>query len=61
LWGEGFDFFDQKRWGNTIVRKSFADGGNFQGSLAVTIKPTANNNWKLVTPARETDYSTVIK
>lgn len=60
LWGEGFDFFDMKRWGDAIVRKSFANGGNFQSSLAVTIAPTANNNWKLVVPARETDYNSLI-
>ncbi|SKB73468.1 SusD family protein [Sphingobacterium nematocida] len=60
LWGEGFDFFDMKRWGDPIIRKSFANGGNFQGALASTIQPTDANGWKLVTPARETDYNTLI-
>lgn len=60
LWGEGFDFFDMKRWGDPIVRKSFASGGNFQTPLAVTIQPTEKNKWKLVTPARETDYNSLI-
>ncbi len=29
LWGEGFDWFDMKRWNDTIIRKSPTDGGNF--------------------------------
>lgn len=60
LWGEGFDFFDMKRWGDSINRTSFANGGNFQTSLAVRIEAAANNNWKVVTPARETDYNSLI-
>ncbi|HAU55412.1 MULTISPECIES: RagB/SusD family nutrient uptake outer membrane protein [Sphingobacterium] len=60
LWGEGFDFFDMKRWGDGIARKSFDQGGNFQGVLGATIKPTDNNNWKIVTPARETDFNTLL-
>lgn len=61
LWGEGYDFFDMKRWGDTIDRKDFANGGNFQTALAVKILPSSNNKWKLVTPQRETDYNTLIK
>ncbi|MEI2271518.1 RagB/SusD family nutrient uptake outer membrane protein [Sphingobacterium sp. ML3W] len=61
LWGEGFDFFDLKRWGDPIVRKSFTNGGNFQGALATTIQPTDRNNWKIVTPAKETDFNSEIK
>lgn len=57
LWGEGYDFFDMKRWGDTIKRKSFADGGNFQTALATEIKPSDANKWKLVIPQREADYN----
>ena len=60
LWGEGYDFFDMKRWGDKIERKSFANGGNFQDALAVTINPSDKNKWKLVTPQRETDYNTLL-
>ncbi|TCV10904.1 SusD-like starch-binding protein associating with outer membrane [Sphingobacterium alimentarium] len=60
LWGEGFDWFDMKRWGDTIKRKSFSEGGNFQTILAATIDPTQNNKWKIVTPAREVDFNTLI-
>ena len=60
LWGEGFDWFDLKRWGDPVQRKSFQDGGNFQTVLAVNISPSENNKWKIVTPSRETDYNTLI-
>lgn len=61
LWGEGFDWFDTKRWGDPIVRKDYAGGGNFLSSLAVTIQPSANNKWTWKVPLRETDYNTAIK
>ncbi|WP_316754629.1 RagB/SusD family nutrient uptake outer membrane protein [Pedobacter aquatilis] len=57
LWGEGFDFFDLKRWNEKIERKSFANGGNFVNILATTILPTDANNWKIVIPNRESDYN----
>lgn len=60
LWGEGFDFFDLKRWGDKIERKSYADGGSFVPTLNVTIEPTERNKWTIVTPARETDYNDLI-
>lgn len=61
LWGEGFDFFDLKRWGTAIERKSYADGGNFVSPLNATIQPTDRNNWKIVIPARENDYNDAIQ
>lgn len=61
LWGEGFDWFDCKRWKKTIVRKSIKDGGSFSTGLAVTITPTQGNNWTWVIPAKETDYNDLIK
>src|SRR5699024_5099054 len=33
LWAEGFDWFDAKRWGDSISRKSFDEGGNFAKNL----------------------------
>lgn len=60
LWGEGFDWFDAKRWGDPIKRTSFAQGGNFQDVIAVTVAPNAKNSWKLVTPTKEVDYNSVI-
>ncbi|NHB67661.1 RagB/SusD family nutrient uptake outer membrane protein [Perlabentimonas gracilis] len=62
LWGEGFDWFDMKRWGDDIVRKSPANGGNFITDLAVTIPandPT-KNKWTWMIPQRETDFNKLI-
>jgi len=60
LWGEGFNWFDFKRWGDTIKRKSFAKGGNFVTDLAKTIAPSDAHNWVWVIPAKETDYNKLI-
>jgi len=60
LWGEGFDWFDQKRWGNTITRTSTAEGGSYPAALAVTIKPEDGNKWTWAIPNREFDYNTLI-
>jgi hypothetical protein len=57
LWGEGFDWFDMKRWGDTINRKVYANGGNFITSLALTITPDANNKWTWKLPERETNFN----
>jgi hypothetical protein len=59
LWGEGFDWFDMKRWNDPINRKTYANGGNFISSLAVTITPDANNKWTWKLPLRETDFNTL--
>ena len=57
LWGEGFDWFDLKRWGDSIKRTSYLDGGNFISTLAVTYGPTEKNNWVWKIPEKETDYN----
>ena len=57
LWGEGFDWFDYKRWGDTIERHTYDEGGSFIASLAVTIKPEDGNKWQWVIPTKETFYN----
>lgn len=57
LWGEGFDWFDMKRWGDPIQRNTWANGGNFVASLAITIQPGEYNGWKWTIPERETNYN----
>jgi hypothetical protein len=59
LWGEGFDWFDMKRWGDPIVRKTYANGGNFITPLALTITPDMNNKWTWRLPLKETDFNTL--
>ena len=60
LWGEGFDWFDLKRWGDSIDRKSYDEGGNFLSILAVTYGPTEKNNWTWMIPGKETDYNSAL-
>jgi hypothetical protein len=57
LWGEGFDYYDYKRWNEPIVRKSIKDGGSFHTSFAITIKPEDGNRWTYVIPQNETQYN----
>ena len=57
LWGEGFDWYDYKRWNEPIVRKSKADGGSFHTTFAVTIKPADGNRWTWKIPKNETQYN----
>ncbi|WP_295120515.1 RagB/SusD family nutrient uptake outer membrane protein [uncultured Chitinophaga sp.] len=57
LWGEGFDWFDLKRWGDPVVRHDYAGGGNFLSVLALTITPEANNKWTWKIPLKESDYN----
>ncbi|MDD4107819.1 MAG: RagB/SusD family nutrient uptake outer membrane protein [Prolixibacteraceae bacterium] len=61
LWGEGFDWFDLKRWGDSVIRKSFANGGNFISVLAINQGPEAGNNWIWKIPLRETDYNPLVE
>ncbi|MCK9303885.1 MAG: RagB/SusD family nutrient uptake outer membrane protein [Bacteroidales bacterium] len=61
LWGEGFDWFDLKRWGDSISRKSFSNGGNFISVLAITRGPEHGNNWIWKIPQKETDYNPLVE
>ena len=61
LWGEGFDWFDYKRWKQPIVRKTIKDGGSFQAGLAKTLEVDAKNGWTWVIPKKEKDYNNLVK
>ena len=60
LWGEGFDWFDYKRWGLPISRKALSKDGSFHTTFAKTIQPDAENNWTWMLPNMETDYNELI-
>lgn len=60
LWGEGFDWYDYKRWNEPIVRKSIKDGGSFAAAFAVTINVGDGNKWTWKIPKRETDYNKLV-
>lgn len=57
LWGEGFDWYDYKRWNEPIVRKNKANGGSFHDAFAVTINVGDGNKWTWKIPKRELDYN----
>ncbi|MDR2804385.1 MAG: RagB/SusD family nutrient uptake outer membrane protein [Dysgonamonadaceae bacterium] len=61
LWGEGFDWFMTKRWGDRIVHKSFAQGGNFLASCEGNFGPEEKNKQTWVIPLLETDYNPLAK
>lgn len=61
LWGEGYDWFDYKRWGDTIVRKTWEDGGSFLKAYVTTVGPNDANQWTWVIPERETQYNGAFK
>ena len=60
LWGEGFDWYDYKRWNEPIVRKSIKNGGSFHDAFAVTINVGDGNKWTWKVPKKETDYNKLI-
>lgn len=57
LWGEGFSWFDYKRWGLGFTRLAFGKGGSFNVANALEIKPDGCNNWVYKIPKLETDYN----
>lgn len=61
LWGEGFEWSDYKRWNISVVRHSFAEGGNAHPAVAKTIAPDFGNRWTWVIPQAETDYNALLK
>jgi hypothetical protein len=61
LWGEGFDWFMVKRWGDRIVHLSFADGGNFLATVAGEFGPEEKNKQTFVVPLFETDFNPLAK
>lgn len=60
LWGEGFNWYDLKRWNRDIKRLSFAEGGNCHMSTATTIA-ASSSDWTWAIPETETDYNTELK
>ena len=65
LWGEGPSWLDCKRWGIPVVRKAFAEGGNYDASVAGTFGyvngACVKTFWKWSIPVGETDLNGDIK
>lgn len=64
LWGEGFNFFDFKRWNQPIVRTAWVEGdtnsGNWDAMLKGTLNTSDNHGWKWVVPEEETNYNNAV-
>ena len=61
LWGEGYDWFDYKRWGESLSRKHYSEGGNWHKTFAITYGPESRNAWTWKYPDRETLYNALAK
>lgn len=65
LWGEGFSWYDCKRWGDPVVRNSFKEGGNYSSYISGTFGFKDGNYvsefWKWILPNRESDYNSAIE
>lgn len=61
LWGEGFRWYDLKRYGEPRIRLTMKDGGSFAVAFCVNLQPEDKNHWTYVYPQRETDYNDAFK
>lgn len=62
LWGEGFNWFDFKRWGEVIQFKTFdaeniENMGSFPKSVANTYQPDFMHGWVAAIPQNEFTYN----
>lgn len=62
LWGEGFSWFDYKRWNEVIDRKAWdpddtENCGNWPSKFAKTYDPTFMNGWRAAIPQSEFTYN----
>lgn len=57
LWGEGFSWFDYKRWNITMERKSYQKGGACHPDMAIKVEPQDKHAWTQVFPRNETLYN----
>ena len=60
LWGEGQNWFDFKRWGDTMERISIAKGGSWHSTFSFVAGPEDKNHWTWIIPNRESDYNKLI-
>lgn len=62
LWGEGFNWFDFKRWNETMHRKSWdasnpENCGGWPNTLARSFEPSFMNGWRAAIPNSEFVYN----
>lgn len=62
LWGEGFCWFDFKRWGETMTRRAWdpadmEECGGWPNTLAREFTPDYMHGWRVAIPQREFDLN----
>lgn len=62
LWGEGFNWFDYKRWNEVIEYKAFDKNnienmGSYPTTVAATYQPDFMNGWRAAIPQDEFTYN----
>lgn len=64
LWGEGFCWFNLKRWGMDLERRAWVAGdvnsGNLPGMIECNVGPNEANLWRYGIPQAETQYNTLV-
>lgn len=64
LWGEGFTWFDYKRWNTTMHRNGWKandpTSGNYQNNLAKDFAPSDKCGWRISVPNGEFNYNKAI-
>lgn len=64
LWGEGFNWFDFKRWNKRIERRPWVANDPTSGNIPLVnsfvVEPTKSNGWRFAIPQSETDYNNAI-
>lgn len=64
LWGEGFAWFDAKRWNEPLVRTAWTSGdinsGNWPSRYAFTFNTDESNGWRWRIPKNELNYNRAI-
>lgn len=64
LWGEGFNFFDLKRWNEPCVRnpwvKNDVNSNNIPASYRLNKQPSDANGWRFTVPQSESQYNNAI-
>lgn len=65
LWGEGFNYFDLKRWNMPMVRREWVEkdvnSGNIPPGYGVTVEPSAYNGWRFIIPDSERRYNSLVQ
>lgn len=64
LWGEGFCWFDLKRWNLPMSRTAWeannVESGNIPGPLGVTVPTNVNLGWRFGIPGSERNYNDLV-